>query len=192
MHVRLNIDFEISPRMKRVLKFGIPITILLAGSVVFAGVPNTFKDGDALSAQTMNDNFAALDTRLANIEKLSAHETIDGGYAASATYCGPTTATTIGDMSGLSVLGSGYAKARSQCQITCGDPSAHMCSGDEVARTMALSIPVTVTGWYADSDATTACKGWHDGTNTQSGSVWSGTFPNTSTCDKSWPVMCCD
>jgi hypothetical protein len=68
MRVRINIDFEISPRVKRALKIGACAAIVLGASVAYAAVPNTFTDGDALSAQKMNDNFTSLDTRLTKLE----------------------------------------------------------------------------------------------------------------------------
>jgi hypothetical protein len=68
MRVRINFDFEISPRVKRVLKIGACAGIVLGASVAYATVPNTFMDGDVLSAQKMNDNFTSLDTRVTKLE----------------------------------------------------------------------------------------------------------------------------
>jgi hypothetical protein len=76
MRVRFNVDFELSPRVKRVLRLGIPALVLLVGGVALAGVPHTFADGDPLSAQTMNDNFSSLDMRLSKLETLMGG---DGG-----------------------------------------------------------------------------------------------------------------
>ena len=54
-----------------------PVAIVLATTaIVRASVPNVFKDGDTLSAQTMNDNFDALDQR---IGKLESHVFVKGG-----------------------------------------------------------------------------------------------------------------
>ena len=197
MHVRLHIDFEVSPRVKRVLKFGVPIAILLAGSVVFASVPNTFKDGDSLAAQTMNDNFTALDTRIANLETLSAKETNDGGFAPNASYCGASASTTKGDMSGLSVTGSGYVKARTQCQLTCSSPSAHFCDAHEIIHSAEIGASLP-TGWYASglqhgiASVFNDCKGWTDGTNANVGAVWAVTSAAGNNCDATWPVLCCN
>jgi hypothetical protein len=80
MRIRINIDHEISPRAKRVLKLAVPVCILLVGGVALAGVPHTFADGDALSAQAMNDIFSNLDTRLSKLEALVGTGT-DGGTA---------------------------------------------------------------------------------------------------------------
>jgi hypothetical protein len=75
--MRVRFDFELSPRVQRALKIGVPIVILLVGGVAIANVPHTFNNGDSLSAQTMNDNFSNLDSRLGKIEALSG----DAGLA---------------------------------------------------------------------------------------------------------------
>jgi len=73
--MRVRIEFELSPRAKRVLHLAAPLGVLLLGGIALAGVPHTFNNGDPLSAQGMNDNFTNLDARLAKIEALS----LDGG-----------------------------------------------------------------------------------------------------------------
>jgi hypothetical protein len=73
--MRVRIEFELSPRVKRALRIAAPIAVVLLGGVALAGVPHTFNNGDPLSAQAMNDNFANLDSRLAKVESLS----VDGG-----------------------------------------------------------------------------------------------------------------
>src|SRR5258708_32790569 len=89
MRVHFQVEFELSPRTKRWLKLGIPVAVLLAGGVALAGVANTLKDGDPLSAQTMNANFASLDTRLAAVESLVGG---DGGAPGVATWRDSTNA----------------------------------------------------------------------------------------------------
>jgi hypothetical protein len=61
--------------MKRV-RVGIGIAALVitgAGAVVFASVPHTFTTGDTLKADDLNGNFAALDQRIAALEKSQMH-----------------------------------------------------------------------------------------------------------------------
>lgn len=63
------IEFELSRRTKRLALFlGVPALLIGASAIAFAGVPNTFTDGDTLSADKMNANFAGL-----NIRMLGAH-----------------------------------------------------------------------------------------------------------------------
>jgi hypothetical protein len=199
MRVRFNIDFELSPRVKRALRLAVPAVIVLGASAAYASVPSTFKDGDALSAQALNDDFGALDQRLAKLESLSAKETADGGYSIGAKFCGASASTTKGDLSGLAVTGTTYTKLRTQCQVTCGAPSAHLCSGEELTRTTSLGM-ATGVGWYSGGVAPGGgfyeCIGWTTVLNTQNGPLWSGAGPNAApsfdTCDKSHPVLCCN
>lgn len=65
MHIKIDIDFELPRWAKRTLVFvGVPATILLGVSALLradpVSVPNTFADGETLSASKMNANFAAL------------------------------------------------------------------------------------------------------------------------------------
>ena len=196
--MRIHIDFVIPQRVKRILKIGAPLAVVLAASVVYANVPNTFKDGDLLSAQPMNDNFSSLDQRIAKLEAVSAAQTADGGYSLGATYCGASSNTTKGDLSGLTVTGTGYAKARTQCQVTCGATSAHMCTGDEVERSSQLGLKPSGAGWYSPGTGYPLgsvgyfdCHGWIDGTTAFGGGAWNST-PQYATCDTLFPVLCCN
>jgi hypothetical protein len=201
MRVRINIDFEVSPRVKRALKIALPALVVLGASVAYASVPNTFKDGDALSAQTMNDNFNSLDTRVAKLEALSTKQTQDGGISVNATFCGTSVATTAGDLSGLSVTGTAYTKAKNQCAQTCSSPTAHLCASDELSRSIQLGKKPTATGWYSaarfmfdngyfDSE----CVGWTSNNTGDFGPIWSSTTqaPADAACNNLYPVVCCD
>jgi hypothetical protein len=198
MRVRFNVDFELSPRAKRVLRFMLPVLVMLVSAVVYAGVPNTFKDGDTLSAQPMNDNFASLDQRLTKLESANAKATDDGGYSVGATYCGSSASTTAGDMSGLSVTGTGYGKARTQCQVTCNSPSAHMCAADELVRSAQLGVTLSTQGWDSSGSATGngnyECDGWTTNSASFLASIWNDSPPGPSIvdCSKLYPVLCCN
>jgi hypothetical protein len=196
MRVRIHIDFEVSPLLKRIGRLALPVVIILVGGAVYAGVPNTFKPGDSLSAQTMNDNFTALDQRITKLEALSATETADGGWSSGATFCG-STGTTVGDLSTLSSTGTatGYAKARALCQAVCGAPGAHMCIAAEIVKSSALGHAVP-KGWYStgasDYYLNSDCIGWTSTAGYQ-GAVWDGTGPSfVSDCTSTNQVLCCD
>jgi hypothetical protein len=199
MRVRINIDFEVSPRVKRALRIAVPALVILGASVAYAAVPNTFKDGDALSAQTMNDNFTALDQRLAKVEALTNKATSDGGYSLGATYCGAT-GNTMGDLSALPAAGAGYAKAKAQCQTTCNSPSAHLCTSEEITRSSELGMTIP-SGWYStavymfSSTGTYDCFGFTAKANTTQGALWANGTPSyatVTTCDGTNPVLCCN
>lgn len=200
MRIRINVDFEMSPRVKRALMLSAPLAIVLAGSIAYAGVPTVFKDGDTLSAQALNDDFAAVDQRLAKLEAFSSKATADGGFSAGAVYCGAT-GNTVADLSSLAANGSGYGKARAQCQTTCSSPSAHMCSGDELTRTSQLGTTSMPSGWYTSGAASAIsggtnnyeCMGWTNGTASYYGSAWGSTdVPSFAPCNTSYPVLCCN
>lgn len=186
--------------MKAVLRLALPAVVLFGGAVAWASVPTTFKDGDTLSAQALDDDFASLDGRLQRLETAHARETADGGYSLGATYCGQTGNTT-GDLSGLPAPGSGYAKARAQCQTACSSATAHMCTAEELVRSRTVGKQ-PVEGWYssgvyaprinASSDWIMDCVSWSNGTTDREGMVWESYGPNATSCNASVAVLCCD
>jgi hypothetical protein len=196
MRVRINLDFDVPPRLKRALLVGVPAVILLVASIAWAAVPNVFKDGDPLSAQTMNDNFLSLDQRLAKLETLSNKQTAQGGFSLGASYCG-STGNTAGNLGALAASGTGYSKMKAACAMTCSAPSAHMCTGDELTRSTALGIRAP-TGWFtAGTGGPTnyECLGWSTLSSGYQGPVWEGganQYPSANTCNTSYPVLCCD
>jgi len=200
MRIKINVDIELSPRVKRALLIAVPAVVMVAASVAYAGVPNTFKDGDTLSAAGINDDFAALDKRLETAEgRLSTK--VGPSYKAGATYCGSTAGTT-GDLAGISGSGAGYLKTKNACQAACaGSMSAHMCSAEEMVHGASLDIHPAASGWYATgvsreylgSTEGYECFGYTSKDGSRIGSVWSdGNQPSTAICSSSYPVLCCD
>jgi hypothetical protein len=196
MRIRINLDFELPPRVKRALLVGIPGAILFVGSIAWAGVPTIFKDGDPLSAQTMNENFSSLDQRVAKLEAVSSKQTADGGFSVGARYCG-STGNSAGNLGGLAASGTGYAKVKAQCASTCSSPSAHMCTGAELTRSTALGTNAP-GGWFTagtGGPGNYECLGWTTSSSTYQGPLWGGgasQYPSANTCDASYPVLCCD
>ncbi|HEX4515208.1 MAG TPA: hypothetical protein VH054_16795 [Polyangiaceae bacterium] len=199
--MRIRVDFEVSSRAKRALKIIAAAVVVLGASVALANVPNTFKDGDPLAAQTMNDNFTSLDQRLAKLEAFETKLTSDGGYSTAATYCGAT-ASTPGDLSNLSNAGTGAVKAKAACVQACtSSPTAHMCTGMELERSSALGM-TTGTGYFAAGAYNTfagddfECVGWTSTTHSgvTSGDIWNPGLggPSVANCTTSLPVLCCD
>ena len=59
------VDLEVSPRVKRLaLRLGIPLALLGAASVAYAGTVHTWADGDALNASDLNGSFQALQDQI--------------------------------------------------------------------------------------------------------------------------------
>ena len=67
--MKIAIEINLSTRQKRVLAaLVIPAVLAGAGAVAYANVQHTWKEGEVLGAADLNDNFSALDKRVATIE----------------------------------------------------------------------------------------------------------------------------
>jgi hypothetical protein len=112
-------------------------------------------------------------------------------------YCG----------SSLAVTGSagGYVGAKTLCETACGDPAAHLCSAEEVVRSLQVGIDVPTAERYAagiqySSGASSSyeCFGWRDGTvsalvapSITYHTGYGGLGPSTTDCGTSRPFLCC-
>jgi hypothetical protein len=120
-------------------------------------------------------------------------------YSLGATFCGVTATPTSG------AIFNGYLGAKTSCEGTsaCGNsPSAHMCSAEEVVRSMAVGIaPPTTPAWYSagflsgGGGALFDCAGW----TTASGASYGWIWPNVSltalgydSCGAQHVIACCD
>lgn len=185
---------ELSPAAKRTLALGVAAAIMLATTLrADANVPNMFNTGDVLSAQKMNANFA-------DIDAWRGHPVVAVGgakFSLGAAYCGLSTATTGQITSGGK---TSYAAGKALCETTCGSPSAHMCTSDELVRSMAAGIvePSARTSWYAagfspSGTNTDDCSGWTGATSGRYGPMWYyGTFTGVGDCSSANDVACCD
>ncbi len=174
----------------------VPMGVLAGATVAaWADVPNAFKAGDLLSANTLNANFV-------DIDKWRARPVVTRGgkkYSLGATYCGSTTTTTNGQIT------QGYAGTKVLCEAVAAcsnSPSAHMCTSDEMVRSSVLGIVPAANVWFSagggmfyngtyDQDD---CGGWVSASNTRYGAFWSGQFNHGSAtvCTATMPVACCD
>lgn len=65
----VTVDLELSRRTKRALGLGLGLALLVGGgAVAYAGGLHSWKTGDALNADDLNNNFGNLETRLAAVE----------------------------------------------------------------------------------------------------------------------------
>lgn len=195
------VDLELSRLERRIMAaIAISVLVLAGGALAYAAVPRSWNSGDTLTAMDLNANFASLDIRVTAIETKSIETRNGKKYSLGATFCG-TTAATNGQITG------GYAGAKSLCEAlaACGNSlSAHMCTGDEIVRSMAVGIsPPTAVSWYSTGAylqlSTTSgddCIGWTDvGSNGAVGPTWgNGTGGNIAfrPCSNLLPVSCCD
>jgi len=194
----VTVDFEIPRRTKRIaLMVGVPALVIGGSAIAVASVPNTFKDGDVLSADKMNQNFADLDSRITKLEMSGGVITANNKqYSVNAVYCGQT--APVGGSIG------GYAAAKTLCEQACsGSPSAHVCNTIELARTAQLGVPITSEGRLAsglftlyppNNYAINDCNGFKSGNATVYGAAWDSVegVATVYTCNVSKPLLCCD
>jgi hypothetical protein len=117
-------------------------------------------------------------------------------YSLDATYCGKTAETPAAFNTGTF---QGYLAAKVLCEgvAACNmSPSAHMCTSEEIVRSMQLGDSVE-WGWYSTGThatfgvgATYDCHSWTD-QGTSTGPWWAG-FPSESPCNVPAPILCCD
>jgi len=65
------IDLELTRRQKTAVGAGLSLALLLVGAVALGDVPVTFAAGDTLKAADLNENFEALDKRLADLPTIT-------------------------------------------------------------------------------------------------------------------------
>jgi hypothetical protein len=188
MKIKVDVQFPTPVWLKRAVLVALPVALVVASSVVLADVPNTFKDGDTLSAQKLNDNFDAVDKRLAAIESKANVVTKNGkSISTAATFCGTSAAPQTGDL-------GGYVAAKALCEniAACNSPTAHVCTGEELMRSTTLGISLPDDGRYASGEAyANDCGGFNLG-NGVNGPVWTKVGPHLLSCGTLLPVLCCD
>lgn len=144
-----------------------------------ANVPNTFMDGDTLTAKSLNDNFTDIDSRLSKLET---------------TYCG-TTVTVTGQLDAA----NGYMAGKTLCQgvAACG-AEGHMCTSMEMVNYTSTGGAAPPSGWVVTgqhasvaNQAMNDCEGFTKADPQVWGEVWQGNHPFASTCNNTHPVLCC-
>lgn len=195
--MRTMIDFEIPAWVRRARTI-VLVPALLAGAVavVHAGPPATFVNDETLSADKLNSNFGGLDSRLSKLEGESTTVTRNGkSMKTTATYCGATAGQWTGNV-------GGYASTKALCEnvSACNSPTAHVCTGEELVRSMTLGVSVPMKGWYMTGYATVTGSNYHSNdcngfTSTVNwGKTWTSTgpSPDDADCVDAYPFICCD
>ena len=111
-------------------------------------------------------------------------------------YCGSSIAMTGN--------AGGYAGVKALCETACGDPAAHVCSIEEVGRSVQLGIVVPNNARYTAAhqfsvggNANTDCSGWKETTSGFSSILSYYTSdpslpqPWNEGCGVSIPFLCC-
>ena len=99
------VDFELPASFRRwVVRLGIPSAVLLAAAAAYGSVPHAWVDKELLTADHLNQNFSALDSRLGALEaaKLTFHTVTTCGQSGTYTACNcPTGEVAIGGGAGV-------------------------------------------------------------------------------------------
>lgn len=197
IRIEIRIDRDVARRALIALAV---LAVLVTAGVGFA-VPTTFNDGQVLKAADLNADFGNLETRVAALEAFKSAATQGGTYSVGGAICGVTDKTT-GDMLGLTTQGAGLVKAKAACAaVTSCSPTAHMCTIDEVARSLATGNPnAGASGWMVAGGLgvslqytgyTNSCMGFTSNSlNFQAGV--GGVAGDYASCNTYMPVLCCD
>jgi hypothetical protein len=138
---------------------------------------------------------------------------LDAGPSVTTTagiFCGSSTSMTTGRISEPDSGIVGYRATKLLCQGICGSPTAHMCSGTELVRTVELGVELpsaylwysTGVGSYDEGYIWNDCNGWNLNKALGAGSVFigdgldGGDRPtgdlDTTVCTNSYSIACCD
>lgn len=126
---------------------------------------------------------------------MSTRTTIDG------LYCGATPLQT-GAWSAMAGALTGYRAGKRLCEQACTSPTAHACSGLELARFVGLGGTSVPDGWVVNgtygqysggNGGSSDCQGFTVGTTAAVGNGWvNGTSPYAYSCDSQRQILCCD
>lgn len=175
----IHIKFEASrgAGTKLAVYVGLPLGIIMASAVAaratLSPAPSEWaKSGQPVPASSLASNLSALDARIGRYKDATAASTGNVG---------------------------GYAAAKALCVTKIGTPTAHVCTGTEMALSNqegllpafalryaagSFSYDQTSTRYYDD------CGGFSDGT-TSHGGAWNGR-PTSEACDDPLGIACCD
>jgi hypothetical protein len=172
------------------------VAILLGALVARAYDTSWVTAGQTVSAAKLKADLDEAQARIAALESFQQRATGNGTYSLGAVYCG-STAPVTGSI-------GGYAGGKALCAAAavCNSATAHMCSGEEVIRSLAtgIALPVPPQGfsWYASGVWAQAANGHpvddclaFTATDNHVGQAWTGTT-NNGGCTASYPILCCD
>jgi hypothetical protein len=196
MEIKIVIDAPKGWKRRVLLYVVMPLGfVVVAGVAAHAYDTTWIASGQQVSAAALKNDLDEAQTRIAALEAFRAQATADGGYSLGATYCGSTPATN-GQITG------GYPGARALCQTACGgSPKAHMCTNEELVRTLQTSVASSIGGWYSTGTFVGAygtgnpvadCSGWTTNSTGFYGAQWDVGSASVSLCSLSQAILCCE
>jgi hypothetical protein len=108
-------------------------------------------------------------------------------------YCGSTATATTG-------IAGGYPAVKALCETACSDAAAHVCSGEEVGRSLQLGMTLPRQEWFSTtvgSGGNADCSGWRAAGGVASILDYTGyvdpaqAYPRTENCASTYPFLCC-
>jgi hypothetical protein len=210
MGIDIKINIDLSPRQKKVVRAavvtGAVIGALGIGIAIAAPIDTTWVvTGAPLTAVQLKGSLDGLQAQVTALQAFQMQATANGSYSLGATYCGATAATE-GAFSGPGSL-TGYASAKAQCQGVsgCSPAAGHMCTNEEIVRSMQVGVAVGASGWistgtaaqYTSTGRVMDCESWRGVSSTVDlGALWSpgsiGPQPNFDWCNNPHAILCCD
>ncbi|MFO0611401.1 MAG: hypothetical protein U0414_02350 [Polyangiaceae bacterium] len=211
--MRIRIDIEIGTRAKRLLT-GLVLTaatgVVASAHADWQADVSWIKPNLSISATKLAALFEEAGNRLTALENGAASLETDvtalktklvvtkngKKWSLGATYCGET-APTDGSA-------GGYTTTKTLCEqpsTGCVSTSAHVCTGEELLRSVASGIPLPSGGWYnggtyfgdINGIAIYDCGAWASAAANVEGSYWAGgSGPTATPCNGSHPILCCD
>jgi hypothetical protein len=192
MGIDIRINIDLAPWQKRLIRMGVVTGSFIAaiGIGIVLASPQQWTTGQPLTATDIN--------KLAVISNGTTQQSVGATQ-----YCG-TSAPTNGAISFNGLTGYAAAKAMCQASTGCGSSAtAHMCSPEEVTRTLQLGASVGNGGWYTagmyvpvptESASVSDCSGWTSNTTATLGPTVAGTPPTPSfeNCSNMANILCCD
>ena len=187
----MKIEIKIDVTRETARRIAVVSTTLIAvgvGAAVYANQIR-FTAGETLTAANLNNNFDELYAKAAKPSVTVSGKSISLG----AVYCGSTAAKYTGSQVG------GYEGAKAKCEATCSSTTAHLCTREELMRSLAVGVAAVKTTQYSYSagtpttDNSNDCIGWTSDLG-HAGLLFSGNIgliPG-SDCGTAYPLTCCD
>ena len=198
MKIHVNFEWEVPRWLKHGLHVGLPLLVLVSGAGVAWAALTNFKSGDALSSKDVNANFQSLQDQISAVSTVVTRSGVQ--ISTNGVFCSASKSPTTGSVTyGTKV---GYAGAKAACEDACKSPAAHMCTGEEMVRSVAIGVADIPPGdlWIAtgvrSANATNGtlvsdCNGFTATDNM--GSTWAGNVPSWGNCNSSPgpSIACC-
>lgn len=161
-------------------------------------VKTDFQPNGVISAGEFNTNFTNLMNKtnelVTDVDANTDKVTLGGTYSVNATFKGVT--TNFFDGAGV----GGYAGAKTKCESLLSSPTAHMCTVEELVRSVATGVSFPAGGhWYAGDRGEAGgltindCDSYTSNNASMRGPhVTDGRIHDSGTCEVPNQIACCD